>query len=190
MASQKEYIEKMAEQLFKESESEIAQSCPALCDPMDCGLPDSSIHGIFQATVLEWVTISFSRGSSQPRDRTQVSRIAGRRFTLWANGQIFLKAGERYGISGTLKHNTPYKFDQQETSLRHITIKLFKIKDKVRILNSAREKKNETKTLFHTMESQTAINRFFRQNFADQETVGWYIQSAKWKTKKKPQLAN
>ena len=129
MASQKEYIEKMAEQLFKESESEIAQSCPTLCDPMDCGLPDSSIHGIFQATVLEWVTISFSRGSSQPRDRTQVSRIAGRRFTLWANGQIFLKAGERYGISGTLKHNTPYKFDQQETSLRHITIKLFKIKD-------------------------------------------------------------
>ena len=91
MASQKEYIEKMAEQLFKESESEIAQSCPTLCDPMDCGLPDSSIHGIFQATVLEWVTISFSRGSSQPRDRTQVSRIAGRRFTLWATREVPLQ---------------------------------------------------------------------------------------------------
>ena len=51
-----------------------------LCDPMDCSLPGSSIHGIFQARVLEWVAISFSRGSSQPRDQTQVSRIGGRRF--------------------------------------------------------------------------------------------------------------
>ena len=55
-----------------ENESEVAQSCPTLCDPMDCSLPGSSIHGIFQARVLEWVAIFFSRGSSQPRDRTQV----------------------------------------------------------------------------------------------------------------------
>ena len=59
------------------SESEVAQSCLTLCDPMDCSLPGSSIHGIFQAGVLEWVAISFSRGSSQPGDRTQVSHIAG-----------------------------------------------------------------------------------------------------------------
>ena len=43
-----------------ESESEVAQSSPTLCDPMDCSLPGSSIHGIFQARVLEWVTIAFS----------------------------------------------------------------------------------------------------------------------------------
>ena len=67
-----------------QSESEFAQSCPTLCDPMDCSLPGSSVHGILQARVLEWVAISFSRGSSQPRDRTQVSRTAGRRFTIWA----------------------------------------------------------------------------------------------------------
>ena len=67
-----------------ESESEVAWSCPAPCDPMDCSLPGFSVHGIFQARVLEWVATPFSRGSSQPRDRTQVSRIAGRRFTLWA----------------------------------------------------------------------------------------------------------
>ena len=42
------------------SESEVAQSCPTLCDPMDCSLPDSSIHGIFQARVLEWGAIAFS----------------------------------------------------------------------------------------------------------------------------------
>ena len=69
---------------MKESKSEVAQLCLTLCDPMDCSLPGSSIHGIFQATVLEWVAISFSRGSSQPRDQTQVFCIAGRHFTIWA----------------------------------------------------------------------------------------------------------
>ena len=64
--------------------SEVAQSCLTLCDPMDCSLPGSSVHGILQARILEWVTISFSRGSSWPRDRTRVSRIGGRRFNLWA----------------------------------------------------------------------------------------------------------
>ena len=63
---------------------EIAQSCLTLCDPMDCSLPGSSVHGIFQARILEWVAISFSRRSSQPRDWTQVSRIVGRPFTIWA----------------------------------------------------------------------------------------------------------
>ena len=67
-----------------ESESEVAQSCPTLCDPKDCSLPGSSLHGILQARVLEWVAISFFRESSQPRDRTQVSRIPGRCFNLWA----------------------------------------------------------------------------------------------------------
>ena len=65
-------------------ESEVAQSCPTLCDPVDCSLPSSSVHGILQARILEWVTISFSRGSSQHRDRTRVSRIGGRCFNLWA----------------------------------------------------------------------------------------------------------
>ena len=57
------------------SESEVAQSCPTLCDPMDCSLQGSSVHGIFQAIVLEWISISFSRGSSQPRDRTRVKSL-------------------------------------------------------------------------------------------------------------------
>ena len=64
------------------SEGEVAQLCPTRCSPMDCSLPGSSIHGIFQARVLEWVAISFSTGSSRPRDRTRVSCIAGRCFTL------------------------------------------------------------------------------------------------------------
>ena len=64
------------------SESKVTQSCPTLWDPMDCSLQGFSVHGILQARVLEWVVISFSRGSSQPRDRAQVSRIAGRHFTI------------------------------------------------------------------------------------------------------------
>ena len=51
---------------------------------MDCGLPGSSVHGILQAWILEWVAIPFSKESSWPRDWTQVSRIAGRFFTIWA----------------------------------------------------------------------------------------------------------
>ena len=51
----------------------VAQSCPTLCDPMDCNPPGSSVHGILQARILEWVTISFSRASVQHRDRTQLS---------------------------------------------------------------------------------------------------------------------
>ena len=68
---------------YSVSESEVAQSCPTLWDPMDCSL-SGSVHGIFQARVLEWIAISFSRGSSQPRTWTWVSRTAGRRFTVWA----------------------------------------------------------------------------------------------------------
>ena len=54
------------------------------CDPMDCSRPGSSVHGIFQARILEWIAISFSRGSSRPRNWTQVFCIAGRFFTDWA----------------------------------------------------------------------------------------------------------
>ena len=54
------------------------------CNPMDCSLPGSSVNGIPQARILEWVATSFSRGSSQPRNQTQVSCIAGRFFTNWA----------------------------------------------------------------------------------------------------------
>ena len=52
-----------------------AQSCPTLCDPMDCSLPGSSDRGIFQARILEWIAVSFCRGSSQPRDQTCISCI-------------------------------------------------------------------------------------------------------------------
>ena len=54
----------------------VAQSCRTLCNPMNCSQPGSSVHGILQARTLEWVAFPFSRGSSQPRDRTQVFPVA------------------------------------------------------------------------------------------------------------------
>ena len=66
---------------------EVAQLCLTLCDHIDCSPPGSSAHGIFQAWILEWVAISFSRGSSRPRDRTWVSHIVGRRFTVQAQSR-------------------------------------------------------------------------------------------------------
>ena len=64
-----------AYQVRQKVKVKVAQSCLTLCDPMDC-----TVYGILQARVLEWVAIPFSRGSSQPRDQTQVSHIAGRFF--------------------------------------------------------------------------------------------------------------
>ena len=69
------------------SESKVSQSCSTLCGPMGCRLPDSSVHGIFQAKVVEWVAISFFRGSSLSRDWTQVSLTTGRLFTVWTTGE-------------------------------------------------------------------------------------------------------
>ena len=68
----------------------VTQLCLTLCDPMDYSPPGSSVHGILQARILESVTISFSRGSSWPRDRTQVSCIAGKFFTIWTKGKSWI----------------------------------------------------------------------------------------------------
>ena len=74
------------------SEGEVAQSCPTPCDSTDYSLPGSSVHGVLQARVLEWVAISFSRGSSWPRDWNQVSGIVGRRFTVWATSPFWRRS--------------------------------------------------------------------------------------------------
>ena len=66
------------------------KSCPT-CDPMDCSLPGSSVHGISQARILEWVAISFSRGSSQPRNRTHISCFGSVFFTTKPPGNHFQK---------------------------------------------------------------------------------------------------
>ena len=69
----------------------VTQFCPTLCELMDCSLSGSSVCGIFQARILGWVIIPFSRGSSWPRDWTGVCCIAGRFLTLWAMREALLK---------------------------------------------------------------------------------------------------
>ena len=66
----------------------VSQSGLTLCGSMDCSPSGSSVHGILQARILEWVTMPSSRGSSQPRDQTQVSHIAGRFCTVWATREV------------------------------------------------------------------------------------------------------
>ena len=72
--------------LFKTVKAKVAQSCPTLCNPMG-----STVHGILQARILEWVAIPFSRGSSQPRSPTGVSCITGGFFTSLATREAHLK---------------------------------------------------------------------------------------------------
>ena len=79
------------------SEVLVAQSCPTLCYSMDCSPPGSSVHGILQARILEWVAITFSRGSSWPRDWTQASCIAGRFFTSEPPGEISSQHHTQWG---------------------------------------------------------------------------------------------
>ena len=79
----------------------VSQSCPTLGNPMDLrrrGPLGSSVYGIHQARILEWVAIPFFRGSSQSRDRTQVSCIAGRFFTIWATREV-PRTGKESGVT-------------------------------------------------------------------------------------------
>ena len=69
----------------------VAKLCPTLVTPWDCNTPGSSVHGIIQARILEWVAIPFSRGSSWPRDRTHVSCITGQYFTEWTTREASLE---------------------------------------------------------------------------------------------------
>ena len=80
----------------------VAQWYPTLCDPMDCSLSGSSVHGILQARILEWVAIPFSKGSSWPKDQTQVSCIAGRLFTIWTTRKALVFRLKTYKFLTTI----------------------------------------------------------------------------------------
>ena len=92
---------------------------------MDCSLSGSSIHGIFQARVLEWLAISFSRGSSWPRNRTQVSLIAGRRFTVCNSGSNSGDPGSIPGSGRSPEEGIGYPFRYSWASLVAQTTKIW-----------------------------------------------------------------
>ena len=76
---------------FLENNVLVAQSCLTVCNPMDCSPPGSSVHGILQTRILEWVATPFSRGCSWLRSQTLFSCIAGRFFTIWALGKPWIR---------------------------------------------------------------------------------------------------
>ena len=86
----------------------VTQLCLTLCNPMDCSLPVSSVHEILQAKIVEWVAISFSKGSFWSRDWTSVSCIAGRFFTYWAtrkyNQWDYKKTGHDWACAHACTH--------------------------------------------------------------------------------------
>ena len=84
----------------------VAQSCLTLWNSVDCSLPASSVCGILQARIVEWVAIPFSRGSSWPRGQTQVSCIAGRFFTIWATSPLSLKSSLSFNHTNDSACNT------------------------------------------------------------------------------------
>ena len=87
---------------------QVAQSCPTLCAPMDC-----IAHGLLQARILEWVAVPFPRGSSQPRDRTRVSYIAGRFFSKWAIREAQAQCNLSVKSNEWMNAWTPSKLKQQ-----------------------------------------------------------------------------
>ena len=109
---------------------------------MGCSLPGSSVHGLLQAVVLEQIAISFSRGSPQPRDRTWVSRIVDRRFTVWATREVHImrnagleetQAGIK--IAGRNINNFRYADDttlmaESEEELKSLLMKVMKESEK------------------------------------------------------------
>ena len=91
----------------------VAQLCLTLCDPMHCSPPGSSVHGILQTRMLEWVAIPSSRGSSQPRNRTQVSCVAGRHFTSEPPGKTMNQKDLPYGLAILLVCTYPKEVKKQ-----------------------------------------------------------------------------
>ena len=100
----------------------VAQSCPNLSNPMDSSLAGSSVNGILQETKLQWVALPFFRGSSWPRDQTQVSCIAGRFFTVWANKELKRQRNQRSNCQHPLDHRKSKRIPEK-TSASLTTLK-------------------------------------------------------------------
>ena len=87
----------------------VAQLCPTVCNPMDCSPAGSSIYGILQARIMDWIVISFSRVSYQSRDQNKVSHIASRFFFIWAPQEALYEVKEVLNNFYNSDYITKYK---------------------------------------------------------------------------------
>ena len=102
----------------------VTKSCPTLCNPMNYSPPGSLVHGIFQARILEWVAISFSRGSSWPRDQTLVFCTAHRFFTDWATREAQWTQKENWSVTESSPKTTWLHWLHVSVSSHLYTMKL------------------------------------------------------------------
>ena len=107
----------------------VTQSCPTLCNPMDYSPLGSSVHGFLQARILKWVVMPSSRGSSQPRDWTQISHIAGGFFTVWTTRE----AQNPHQARSEHQHRNapllPFTIKAESSLHTELTLTLFDIAD-------------------------------------------------------------
>ena len=94
----------------------VAQSCQTLCHPIDCSLPGSSVHGILQARILEWVAIPYFRGSSWLRDQTRVFCFVGGFFTIWATTGVQAWKGSAIFLTAVPRVKTLFHFSSPKQS--------------------------------------------------------------------------
>ena len=119
----------------------VAQLYPTLCDPTDCGTPGSSVHGILQARILEWVAISFSRRSSQLRDRTHVSQALSH--LSWHYAKACLSTGQRGSLTA---RTSQFKKQNKMQNCSLIKYGSFCMKPNKCILLSETEQRASSKT--------------------------------------------
>ena len=113
----------------------VANSCPTLCNPWDCSPPDFFVHGISQARILDWVAISFSRGSSWPRDQTHVSYTGRQTLNCWATWGALRCCIQTVKFSCTSQKNNCPQTNQSITNFhRYQKVFLFHILSTLQLL--------------------------------------------------------
>ena len=152
---------------FTEDWSEVLvdQSCLTLCNPMDCSLPGSSVHGISQARILEWVAISSSRGSSQLRDWAWISCIVSRFFTSWATRKSLWKIKVTFFIP-KIKKNVLYMMPEGNITFRN-TFNYKRWMEQYRKIDKVRDMC--TNLFIHSMHENIYYYSCLKQGFAHEE---------------------
>ena len=151
------------------------QSCLAWCDPLECSLPGSSVHGILQARILEWIAMLFSRGSSWPRDWTQISCTAGRFFTVWATREAL--------YAEHIMWNAGLDESQARMKIAGRNINNIKYADDTTLIA---ESKEELKSLLMKVKEESEnvgleLNIQKTKIMASCPITSWQIEGKKWK---------
>ena len=161
----------------------VTQSCLTLCDPVDCSSPDSSVHRILQARVLEWVAMPFSRGSSWPRDQTQVSCIAGRFSTIWTTREaLYLRLLFFKCLRTTCANPSGGLFKMQIPSLQLISLESLRwgpeVFNLMKISSSSYASNTEEALQCRCLQNTEYLNKKQQGKFCSHKTLVWKQRGA------------